>query len=284
MPYIELLACPVCRSPFTQAGTMLKCSQAHTFDIAKEGYVNLSLKQFPGDTREMLIARRNFFERGHYRPLSDAINGLIYTHLNKIASASPMSINILDAGCGEGYYTARLQQYLTEHLCNVECIGLDISKEAVRMAAKRYKQAFFVVANLKERLVIADQALHVITNIFAPRNADEFACVLTPGGLLLVIIPGPEHLRQLRSNLHLLDIEEHKQQHVIDQFAHQFDLITSTSLAYNLHLSNEEIRQIVMMTPNYWHLSAETRRAMDNLEQIDTEVACTCLLLQRQKT
>ncbi len=251
--------------------------------MAKEGYVNLSLKQFPGDTREMLLARRNFFERGHYRPLSDAINGLIYTHLHKVASASPMPIDILDAGCGEGYYTARLQQYLTEELRNVECIGLDISKEAVRMAAKRYKQAFFVVANLKERLVIADQALHVITNIFAPRNADEFARVLTPGGLLLVVIPGPEHLRQLRSTLHLLDIEEHKQQHVIDQFAHQFDLITSTSLAYNLHLSNEEIRQIVMMTPNYWHLSDQTRKAMSDLEQIETEVACTCLLFQRQQ-
>jgi SAM-dependent methyltransferase len=176
---------------------MLRCSNSHTFDIAREGYVNLLRKKLPGDTKEMLVARRDFLERNHYQPLSDMLNQLVHAYL--ATSSSP--INILDAGCGEGYYLGRLQQYLTDQHYQIQCIGLDISKEAIRMAARHYKQSCFVVANLKERVVLADDALHIILNIFAPRNPAEFTRVLVPGGLLLVAIPAPDHLLQLRSAL-----------------------------------------------------------------------------------
>jgi len=285
MTYTHLLVCPVCGAQLSNADKTLKCANAHTFDIAREGYVNLLLKKLPGDTKEMLVARRNFLERGYYRPLSDAINELVYSYLRDQQGApdAASAAKILDAGCGEGYYAGRLQQHLSTQQAPISCrcIGMDISKEAARMAAKRYKDAFFVVANLKERLVLVDDAVNVLLNIFAPRNAAEFARVSASKGLLLLVIPGPMHLLQLRSALHLLSIEENKQQSVVAQFADRFELLNSSSIAYELQLHNDEIAQAVMMTPNYWHLSDEMRRAMEELADIRTEAEFVCLVFRR---
>ncbi len=275
----HLLTCPVCHTVLSKSDQSLKCGQQHSFDLAKEGYVNLLLKKLPGDTREMLLARRAFLEGGYYRPLSDTLNQLVATHLDDTP------VNILDAGCGEGYYLGRLQHALAQRQSQqAGCyIGVDISKEAVRMAAKHYRDVLFVVANLKERLVFADQTFNVMLNVFAPRNAQEYARVIVPGGVLIVVIPGPAHLLQLRSTLHLLSIEEDKQQHVIEQFADQFDLTMIMPVTYEQHLTKPEIALAVMMTPNYWHLSDQTRQAMEELTELQTQVAFTCLVLQRKR-
>lgn len=276
MRCVHLLACPVCDASLQQEGTILKCAQSHTFDIAREGYVNLSRKKQSGDTREMLQARRSFLEHGFYQSLSDTLNALVSSYLRDISSPA----NILDAGCGEGYYLGRLQQSLSqpEQYC---FLGLDIAKDGIRMAAKRYQVASFVVANLKERLVITDQAIHVLLNIFAPRNPLEFARIMVTTGRLIVVIPGPGHLAQLRSALPLLQIEENKQQHVIEQFVEYFALLEAVPVSYELDLQAEEIRQLVMMTPNYWHLSEEARRAIGELHAMKTQVEFVCLVFQR---
>ena len=248
--------------------------------MAREGYVNLLLKKPLGDTREMVRARRDFLECGHYRPLSDTLNELVSCHIHHAVSP----ITILDAGCGEGYYLGRLQEYLAQRLPSLQCsyVGVDISKDAIRMAAKRYREALFVVANLKERLVFADAAFQVVLNIFAPRNAQEYARVLTPGGLLAVVIPGPTHLLQLRSALHLLNIEQDKQQHVVEQFSDEFDLVAAKPIAYEMHLTTAEIALAVMMTPNYWHLSEEIQKNMAEMTGLQTQVEFICLLLQKK--
>ena len=274
---MQLLVCPICNNPLEQNDTSLKCSNSHSFDISSEGYVNLLRKKLPGDAKEMLMARREFLEHGHYQPLSDLINDLVYTHM-PLSSSPP---TILDAGCGEGYYIGRLQQSLLAHDYPAQCIGLDISKDAVRMAAKRHKQVCFVVANIKERLVFVDAAMQVVLNIFAPRNPAEFARVLAPGALLLVIIPGSDHLHQLRSALHLLNIEEDKEQKVIAQFAPFFDFVTSSPLNYPLQLDHKEILQAVMMTPNYWHLSQEVRAMVEKMKSIETTVSFSGLVFRR---
>src|SRR6266487_2793595 len=259
MLYTCLLTCPICNATLEKTDNMLKCTNAHTFDIAKEGYINLLRKKLPGDAKEMLAARRDFLERGYYRPLSDTLNELVRTYL-----VDPSALtNILDAGCGEGYYLGRLQKYLTDQHQQAQYIGLDISKEAVRMAAKRYKQSCFIVANIKERLVFVDHSIHALLNIFSPRNA-------------------PEYLLQLRSALHLLGIEEHKQQKVIDQFADHFDLVTSSALTYTAYFNHNEIVQAVMMTPNYWHLSDETRMQMEKLDEMVISLSFACLTFRHR--
>ena len=257
---------------------MLTCTNSHTFDIAREGYVNLLRKKLPGDTKEMLIARRNFLEQGYYQPLSDAINFLVSAALGP----ETPSFNILDAGFGEGYYLGRLQAYLANQMPRTQCcyMGLDISKEAIRMAAKKYKAAQFMVANLKERLVFADDAFHVLLNIFAPRNIDEFARVLIPGGIAIIVIPAPTHLLQLRSTFHLLNIEENKQQHVIEQFAGQFELVDSRTIEYKVRLSRAAMMQAILMTPNYWHMPDETRETAEGIEEMETEVGFVCMIFR----
>ncbi|MEO7022338.1 MAG: putative RNA methyltransferase [Ktedonobacteraceae bacterium] len=284
LSYLQQIVCPICATPLAATERTLTCANGHSFDLAREGYVHFLRKPLPGDTKEMLIARRDFFAQGHYRPISEAVNTSIRTNLAERGQALAEPFVICDAGCGEGYYLSRLQASLAEQHTSTTCLGLDISKEAVRMAAKRCRNAFFVVANLKERLPLADASLHVMLNIFAPRNLDEFARVLAPGGLLLVVIPAPTHLQQLRNTLHLLQIEENKQQHVIAQFTEQgqFYLEGITPVTYELFLQGNEISQLVMMTPNYWHASEETRLAMAQLTEIRTEVACVCLAFRRQ--
>jgi 23S rRNA (guanine745-N1)-methyltransferase len=273
---MTLLACPVCHAGLRQVDGALVCANTHSFDIAREGYVNLLLQKRSGDAKEMLRARRSFLERGFYASLSDAVNELVRTHLQDV----PEPLHILDAGCGEGYYLARLQNALAP-LQSGSYIGLDVSKEAIRMAAKRYRQLLFVVADVKQRLVLADGGIHAILNIFAPRNASEFARVTRADGILIVVIPASEHLLHLRSALGLLGMEEQKQQHVQEQFAGQFELVESSSIAYAMHLNKEEIEQVVMMTPNYWHMTDEMRGAMRDLEEIETEAGFTVLVFRR---
>ncbi|MBO0783474.1 MAG: methyltransferase domain-containing protein, partial [Ktedonobacteraceae bacterium] len=207
---IQLLTCPLCARELQQVGSLLRCPQRHTFDIAGEGYVNLLRKQQTGDTREMLRARRSFLEQGYYQPLSEHINNMLIEHLPTTDAAG---LHMLDAGCGEGYYLGRLLQALSQHYPSLTAVGIDISKEAVRMAAKRYREAFFAVASIKDRFIFRDVAFHFLLNIFAPRNSAEFARVLLTSGLLMVVIPGEAHLARLRSTLELLNIEQQKQQH-----------------------------------------------------------------------
>src|SRR5436190_20526695 len=113
MKYLYLLACPMCGGSFTQAGTALKCPRNHSFDVAREGYVNLLLKKLPGDTREMLLARRAFLEHGWYAPVAEAVNAVMGAHL----PADLSEVAVLDAGCGEGYYTGKLLSRLLSTGC-----------------------------------------------------------------------------------------------------------------------------------------------------------------------
>lgn len=149
------------------------------------------------------------------------------------------------------------------------------------MAAKRYKGIHFLVANLKERLVFANDTLHVLLNIFAPRNAEEFARVVTLGGIVLIVIPAPQHLQQLRGTLGLLSIEENKQEHVIEQFAPYFTYMGATAVNSTLRLNRQELLQSVMMTPNYWHMSDEIKAVMEGLHEIETEIAFSCLVFRK---
>lgn len=283
-----MLTCPICHTQLVRNNNTLECTQHHTFDSAKEGYVNLVTRKLSasvGDTKEMLKARRDFLDARLYQALSDTLNTLVVNALSRIQTGSPDGeIKLLDAGCGEGYYLGRLQSFLTgqESDRRIAYFGLDISKEAIRMAARRYKNIQFVVADLKERLVFADSTIHLLLNIFAPRNVEEFARVLVPDGIVIVVIPGANHLRQLRESLSLLDIQENKSQHVEEQFAPCFTHLATSSVNYTLRLTQQEIEQVVMMTPNYWHLSNEIRARLRNIEGLETEVECMYLVFQKQ--
>jgi SAM-dependent methyltransferase len=277
------LLCPFCQESLEQREGVLVCSRSHTFDLAREGYVYLLRKKGTGDTREMLAARRAFLARGYYRPIAELINSAVTDPLEQAGHSQQADpVMILDAGCGEGYYLGQLQEHLRAHQFSAACVGLDSSKEAVRLAARSSADTFGVVASLNERLPFKDGSFQVILNVFAPHNPLEFARVIAPGGLLLVVFPAPSHLQELRSALHLLNIEEHKEQHIIAQLTAQgaFHLERRVAVTAVLHLQGPEITQLVMMTPNYWHLDASTLQAMSGIERMTTRLACRGLVFR----
>ena len=248
---IQPLSCPVCGEGLTLGERTLVCGHRHVFDIAREGYVNLLLSggkrpKIQGDTKVMLQARRRFLEMGYYAPLSRAVNEQVAARL-----VGQTAVNVVDVGCGEGWYLGQLQQRLADV---TGCFfGVDVAKTAVQLAAKRYPATQFVVADVWQKLPIADASVTVLLNLFAPRRAAEFARVLASGGLLLIVIPQPYHLQQLRDRLGLLDIEAEKQQKVVAQLADSFTLQAIEPVTFEMDLDRNALENLVQMTPNYWH-------------------------------
>jgi 23S rRNA (guanine745-N1)-methyltransferase len=284
----HLFICPLCRQHFSRVGNVFTCASGHSFDIAKEGYVNLVARKLAssvGDSKVMLQARRNFLERGHYQPLSALLSDLVATYV-RARLALPCTV-VLDIGCGEGYYLGQVQQRLTRALplASFCLLGVDVAKDAIRMAARRYKTANFVVADLKAGLVFTDDCVHVLLNIFAPRNVSEFMRVLTPGGIAIIAIPQPIHLQQLRSLFHLLSIEEQKEQLVITQFltVPHCHLVTTCRLTYQLDLTREEIALLVTMMPAFRHLSSEARSLLESTTSLQTDVSFTVLVFEKRQ-
>jgi 23S rRNA (guanine745-N1)-methyltransferase len=283
-----LLRCPVCDQQLEIRANAYYCPQGHTFDIARQGYVNLLLSTgsqptIQGDTREMLGARRRFLEEGHYQPLSDHLNRRAVTIIHgRPHQGGPYTI--LDAGCGEGYYLGRLQHFLSQQLPDRDfCqFGMDLSRDAVRLAAGKYKGITFFVANTYKRFLFAEGTVDLLLNLFAPRNPAEFHRVMRKNGTLFVVIPGPTHLASLRHQLSLLDIEEDKEEKLTAQMEPLFRLEERHILEYELTLDAEAITTLLQMTPNYWHLSDETWKQVASLEPQPVQLNFTSLQFRPQ--
>jgi len=265
-----MLICPICGEPLTYeapphpASARSVCANRHSFDVARQGYVNLLARptRLQADTGEMLRARRAFLARGHYAPLSDAVNELVAAGIASTQGAVPtLPRAALDVGCGEGYYIGRLAASLA-HMGGWRCFGLDLARDAARMAATAYPQATFVVGNIRDQLPFAAASLGALLNVFAPRSPVEFARVVAPGAALVVVIPAAEHLFEAREALGLLTIEQEKEAHVTEQFADAFTLAEARGLAYDLALPQADLRELMTMTPNARHVE---RRAIATL-------------------
>lgn len=270
--------CPLCHQPLQLCRgepRRWQCAARHQFDCAKEGYVNLMPVQHkhsknPGDNKEMMQARRAFLEAGHYQPLRDKVAALLQESLTAVSASDVHRVQVLDIGCGEGYYTAALARVLAEHtmISNSETFagsasvgevqaagqvfGLDISKVAVRYAAKRYPNVEFCVAS-SHRLPFADASLDAVVRIYAPCKAQELARCVRPGGVVITVSPAPRHLYQLKEQvygdvvLHPCPVE------TLDGFTPEQDL----RLAYPMRLSAQAAVQLLQMTPFAWRASAQ---------------------------
>lgn len=290
-PCPDVLLCPICGSALTSKDGIFRCHQGHAFDRSREGYVNLLVAghgtSAPGDTKEMVRARRRFLDTGAFRPLSDALN---HTALEVVSARLDLgqhrerALTILDVGCGEGYYVGRLGDYLRQQIGDLPlCLyGMDAAKEAARLGARRHTHVQFFVANVRNTLLFPDNAVQIILNIFAPRDAAEFARVLAADGTAFVIIPNPDHLASLRSALPLLDLEPDKREHLMAQFADAFTLLRERSLTFKVELDAPALRDLIAMTPSYWHLGEKDWKAVESMGPRQVQASFTILSFGRR--
>lgn len=234
---------------------VLRCGAGHAFDVARQGYVNLLGRAAPAnaDTPAMLAARDRFLSAGHYRAVGDAV-----------AAAVAGRERMLEVGAGTGHYLAAALD------ASPGALGLasDVSPAAARRAAKAHPRMAAIVADTWAGLPLADAAVDAVLCVFAPRNAAEFARVLRPGGTLVVVVPGPDHLVELRTRHGLLDVGADKLAEVTAQFGEGFSPTTTVEVRQLLRLGEADATALVAMGPNAFHAAPERVPAADVTLQV----------------
>ncbi len=232
-------------------GKVLVCAAGHSFDAARQGYFNLLVGKgtaFEADTAEMVAARVSFLESGHYRPLADAVAAAVVPLLPAKAAT------VLDSGTGTGHYLRVVLDTAEAASAQVTAIGLDISKFALRRAARLNPEAVNLVCDVWQPLPVGDDAVDVVTVIFAPRNPSEFARVLRPGGHLVVVTPRAGHLSAIAEQAGMLGIEPGKDDRLVDAMSAQFSVEAVHDLDIPLVLSAREVADLAYMGPAGHHL------------------------------
>jgi 23S rRNA (guanine745-N1)-methyltransferase len=262
---LDLLACPLCRQPLAPAlgGRAVCCPDGHSFDLARQGYLNLLGAKAPrnADTAAMVAARDRFLSAGHYAPIADRLLGLASEALGgRAARGEPRA---LEVGAGTGYYLARVLSGLPSS----RGVALDVSVPAARRAAAAAPRLGSVVADLWRQLPLRDGCVDVLLDVFAPRNAAEFARVLAPAGVLVTVTPAPEHLQEIRESLGLLDIQPDKDQRLDAALGTAFREIDRASVRFGRPLDRPAVRDLVAMGPNAFH------RSEDELDAVVLQVA-----------
>ncbi|MET7709805.1 putative RNA methyltransferase [Micromonospora sp. NPDC005413] len=248
---LERLRCPVCGEPLNEAtaGTTraLRCPRRHSFDIARQGYVNLLAGRAPhvGDTAEMVAARADFQAAGHYDLVSNALADAA-TQATPDFGAYPL---VVDAGAGTGRYLGAVLAALPDAVG----LALDVSKPALRRAARVHPRAAAALADTWQRLPLADASTAVLLNVFAPRNGPEFHRVLDPAGTLLVVTPDTDHLAELVDALDLLRVDPDKADRVTGSLGGHFTPVSSAVHRAELALTRAEAATLVGMGPSAWH-------------------------------
>ena len=276
MPPPCVYMCPVCGQGLARQETRYVCEGGHSFDIAREGYVNLLLAQQkktaePGDSPAMIRSRRAFLAQGHYDPVAATLSRIL-------CDTAPRPNQILDAGCGEGFYLWKLSASLQEQGLRDACglWGCDIAKAGIRAAARRDQTSNLAVAS-SYRLPFLPQSLDAVLCVFAPVAAQEYRRILRGDGRLLVVGPGPRHLDGLRRLVYSAP-----RTHPPAARPEGFDLVGHETLSYGLQLKDaESVGHLVSMTPYYWHMDAETQARVLNTPTLDTTVDISFSLYRR---
>lgn len=263
---MSILRCPVCTADLERSANCYVCANKHSFDIARQGYVNLLLSSqrpsaAPGDSAEMIADRRAFLEAGYYQPLRAAI----LARLNALRTGLDTPQRVLDLGCGEGYYTAEFAE------AGRDMYALDIAKPALAIAARRSAAVIWCVGTSKA-LPFHDGSLDVVLNIFCRPHIRETRRVLRPDGRLLVVGPAAGHLRELREVLYETVHEE--ESHMLEQLlADGFVLDRSEALSLTVTVSGADILHLARMTPHYWRAPAVGRAKLDQLLVLPVQIA-----------
>lgn len=260
---MTVFACPVCGEQLEQRENADVCPRGHSYDIASEGYVHLLRpdemhSKAPGDDKNMVASRRRFLTAGYY--------DLFSARLNELARPCTGGGGVLlDAGCGEGFYTGRMQSFFPG---NMSFYGFDISKCAVRLAAKKYRGISFAVGSMFH-IPVVSSAADCVTNVFAPIVPAELRRVLKPGGTLILAVPGQRHLFGLKEVLYDSPYEnEHRETEYPG-----FEFLDRTAVRGEITVEgNRSIFDLFTMTPYFWKTPREGGERLKRLERLKTEI------------
>lgn len=304
--------CPNCDQalilqPETQPQTY-RCNNQHSFDLAREGYLNLLLAQNkrsrnPGDSDEMIRSRQRFLNAGYYQPLADAIIAAVA----KAANGTEQSV--LDLGCGEGYYLQQLriasqkvasQKVASQKLASkttaskdtasdakssnqtLKLLGMDISKFAVRLAAKRKIDARLAVDSVYN-IPLFENRIDTAVSVFSPISVEETARVLKPQGKLIMVGPGAEHLSGLTALIYEQSLP-HGGNTVSLEKAAQFSLLEQIEIKQTIVVTGSDIIDLLKMTPYYWHSRPEQQEMLTQLDKLETLIHFNINIYQNQNT
>ncbi len=239
-------ACPICQENLTLLETNFKCCNRHSFDLAKFAYVNLApqIKQSANYDKENFQNRQQILEAGFYQAILDAVSDLL--------ASSKTTTTILDIGCGEGFYSRKLQESHSEKTF----YAFDISKDSVQIAAKSEPNwaVNWFVGDLA-RLPIKDASMDILLDIFSPANYGEFRRVLSKDGILIKVIPTENHLKEIRQRVQdQLTNKEYSNQDIKEHFQEHFTILSSQSASLTKTITAEQLQALLSMTPLLFHV------------------------------
>jgi len=264
------LICPICAKKLNPDGKRLACENNHSFDIARQGYVNLLTVQQkhslnPGDTREQVLSRREFLEAGYYAPIAGTL----------IDTARELGIHgqILDVGCGEGYYSAHLADALESPLT-----GLDISKEAVRCAAAKYKGKQWLCATAAH-IPVEPESVTLLTSLFALTLPEEFFRVLKKDGWFFQVLAARDHLLGLKSVIY--DQLNFKEKDTAPELP-GFEPVKSVPIRFSFTIEGKQIQNLFSMTPHVFRVGREGVRRLEETDVLTDTASCVLNVYRRK--
>ena len=255
-------ACPICQENLTLVESSLKCSNRHSVDLAKFGYVNLApqIKQSANYDKENFQNRQQILEAGFYQAILEGISDLLITN--------PSAKTVLDIGCGEGFYSRKLQESHSDKTF----YAFDISKDSVQIAAKSEPNwaVNWFVGDLA-RLPIKDASMDILLDIFSPANYGEFRRILSKDGILIKVIPTENHLKEIRQMVQdQLTKKDYSNQDIKEHFQEHFSIQSSQIASLTKPISAEQRQALLAMTPLLFHVD-HTKIDWSQLTEITIE-------------
>ena len=266
---MEIMKCPVCGQALEPINRIWRCENRHSYDVAKEGYVNLLSAHKSGDTigdnREMALSRRDFLNKGYYQPLAQAVTEC----LEKYSSDGD---TVLDICCGEGYYTAYAAERITRRF-----YGFDLSKNMVRLAAKRKTPARFFVANIAS-IPMLDGSVKAAFHLFAPFHSAEFRRVIADDGVIVTAIPGRDHLYGLKEILYDQPYRNDEKEPLAEGLTVRERIRVQGEITLD---NREDINALFQMTPYYYHTPSQGMKRLEEQTTLTTPIEFVLIVYQK---
>ena len=263
---MSVIKCPNCSEQLlkVEANNLYKCINNHSFDMAKQGYVNLLISNknkdlHHGDSKEMLEARKAVLWNGYYKSISDTLN-------RRVLGLVKENCSVLDAGSGIGYYLIELKKNLNQ---NIDYYGIDISKKGIIESAKKEKDIHWIVGSTA-KLPFMDESVNVIISIFSPITLSEVERVLKPGGKFIVISPNEHHLLELKEEVYETILSRNYDQN--EMISNVLTKSYSETILDEVDFKKDDLRNLLLMTPHYWRSSVESKEKLYSLDSLKVSI------------